>query len=169
MNDEKWGDSMYSFPIASAFICTSVLKFISLSIPPTVTNGSKNSLFPDFIPEFCNIMLVSIAPAESMIFSDFIVSLLLFFVYSTPSSLLFFIIIFLTSASVISFAPFSIALSMKSFPLHFASCGHPNEHFPHFMHCFSSMNFGIFIGWNPNSSAASRNFFVPLPMCVSFI
>ena len=131
---------------------------MSFNTPPTLTNGSKNSLFPASIPDFCNITALSIAPAARMTRSDSIDLSLPSLIYSTDLMDLLAVAIFITSAPVTSSAPFSTAMSTKSFPLHFASLGHPNEHFPQGLQSSSLMNLGIFIASKPSSFAQSMNF-----------
>ena len=160
---------MYSLPIASPFIWTSLLKLMSFKYPPTLTNGSKKSLFPASIPDFWRITALSTAPAQRITKSELMLCLMLSLMYSTPVIFLSEKITFVTSASVMSSAPFSIAISTKSFPLHFASLGQPNEHLPQGLQSSSLMNLGILIASNPNSFAQSMNSCVPLPMCSSSI
>ena len=149
----------------SPAIWTSVLKLMSFKYPPTDTNGSKNISRPaSEIPVFLKINVEPIAPAERITLLASMISSWPSFMYFTPLAFPFSVNTSTTSASVINVAPASTASSTKSFPDHFASAGHPNAHFPHWMQSSSLIAFGIFNVSRPNSLPASRNACVPFPM-----
>ena len=148
-------------------IWTSVLKFISFKYPPTVTKGSKNNWRPASIPALLKSNVEPIAPADNITISEKIDSSISFFIYFIPLTFESSTITSVTSASLINVAPSLTASSIKSFPDHFASAGHPNAHLPHWIQSSSRIAFGILSVFNPSSLPASKNNWVPLPICES--
>ena len=101
---------------------------MSFITPPTETKGSKNSSLPASIPIFLKIKAEPIAPADNTTVSECNISSFPFLINLTPFIRLSSIIKPVISASSMNSAPFSIAMSTKCFPVHFASTGHPNAH-----------------------------------------
>ena len=93
-------------------------------------NGSTANVSPAvFIPASLNNFGVTTPPAATTtisavyVFALFVTTPLIF--ESSTNN-------FTTSSSVISFAPFCCAILRSSRLLHFAPCGHPHAHFPHY-------------------------------------